>query len=82
MSAGRSSRRSVGTANIRRGDSPTTGSDSGYIEVEPLGQSEEHINGEKVELEMSRERRVQKVRSWIAGVGFAMGIVGIWGDGA
>lgn len=69
-------------STTRRGASPATGSDSGFIEVEPLGQSEDHINGEKVESEMARERRVQKVRSWIAGVGFAMGVVGIWGDGA
>ncbi|KIV92799.1 hypothetical protein PV10_04065 [Exophiala mesophila] len=66
----------------RRGASPATSSDSGYIEVDPLSQSEEQINGEQVESEMSRERKVQKVRSWIAGIGFAMGVVGIWGDGA
>ena len=40
------------------------------------------VNGEKVEMEMSRERRVQRVRSLVAGVGFMMGVVGIWGDGA
>lgn len=67
---------------MRRGDSPATSSDSGYIEVEPLGQSEDQVNGEKVELEMLQERKVQKIRSWIAGLGFAMGVVGIWGDGA
>ena len=67
-----------------RGGSPTAGSDSGFIEVDAAGTgtSEEQINGEKVEMEMARERKVQKVRSWIAGVGFAMGVVGIWGDGA
>lgn len=40
------------------------------------------VNGEKVEMEMSREKKVQAVRSLIAGVGFMMGVVGIWGDGA
>ena len=44
--------------------------------------SVEEVNGEKVEGEMVRERRVQGVRSLVAGVGFAMGVVGIWGDGA
>ena len=60
-----------------------SGSDSGFIEVDAqnTGTSEEQVNGEKVEMEMARERKVQKVRSWIAGVGFAMGVVGIWGDG-
>lgn len=31
---------------------------------------------------MNRERKIQKVRTWILGVGFSMGVVGIWGDGA
>ena len=51
--------------------------EGGYVEVE---QGE--VNGEKVEMEMSRERRVQRVRSLVAGLGFMMGVVGIWGDGA
>jgi len=75
-----SARSSRNKASVARGTSPG-GSDSGYIEVEASG-SEDQVNGEKVEMEMSRERKVQKVRSLIAGVGFAMGVVGIWGDGA
>ncbi|KAJ9500092.1 hypothetical protein LTR99_008460 [Exophiala xenobiotica] len=75
-----SARSSRSKASDARGTSPG-GSDSGYIEVEASG-SEDQVNGEKVEMEMSRERKVQKVRTWIAGVGFAMGVVGIWGDGA
>lgn len=43
---------------------------------------EEDVNGESVELEMVRERRLQKVRTLILGLGFSMGVVGIWGDGA
>ena len=50
----------------------------GYVEVE--GGSE--VNGEKVEGEMTRERRVQGLRSLVAGLGFVMGVIGIWGDGA
>ncbi|EXJ91571.1 hypothetical protein A1O3_00119 [Capronia epimyces CBS 606.96] len=57
------------------------GSDSGYIEIESH-ESEDQVNGEKVELEMTRERKIQQVRGLIAGLGFAMGVVGIWGDGA
>ncbi|OCT45690.1 hypothetical protein CLCR_01713 [Cladophialophora carrionii] len=65
-----------------RGPSPSASDDSGFIEVESDSSDEHQVNGEKVELEMTRERKVQKVRSWIAGIGFAMGVVGIWGDGA
>lgn len=75
-----SARSSRGKVNATRGASPG-GSESSYIEVEPQG-SEDQVNGEKVEMEMTRERKIQKIRSWIAGVGFAMGVVGIWGDGA
>ncbi|RMZ80252.1 hypothetical protein DV738_g2926, partial [Chaetothyriales sp. CBS 135597] len=49
--------------------------DSGYVDVET------EVNGEKVEAEMSRERRVQISRTIVAGIGFAMTVVGIWGDG-
>jgi autophagy-related protein 33 len=51
------------------------GRESGYVEVDG-------VNGEKVEMEMTHERRVQAIRSLVSGVGFAMGVVGIWGDGA
>jgi hypothetical protein len=51
-----------------------------YVMVE--GDDEQGVNGEKVEMEMSRERRVQGVRALVSGIGFAMGMVGIWGDGA
>jgi len=44
-------------------------------------EDEGSVNGEKVEMEMSRERRVQGVRALVSGLGFAMGVVGIWGDG-
>lgn len=50
--------------------------EAGYVEVE-----QDEINGEKVEMEMTRERKVQRVRSLVAGIGFAMAVVGIWGDG-
>jgi autophagy-related protein 33 len=51
-----------------------------YVMVED--EDEGSVNGEKVEMEMSRERRVQGVRALVGGIGFAMGVVGIWGDGA
>ena len=71
----------------RRGSSRTAGAgatistgEGGYVEVGAEGSGE--VNGEKVEGEMARERRVQGVRGLVAGVGFLMGVVGIWGDGA
>ena len=43
---------------------------------------DEEVNGENVRAEMDRERKIQRVRAWIIGIGFSMGVVGIWGDGA
>jgi autophagy-related protein 33 len=54
------------------------GSASGFVDV----GAEAEVNGEQVEMEMCRERRVQRIRSLVTGLGFAMGVVGIWGDGA
>jgi hypothetical protein len=53
-----------------------------YVMVEEEHEDEASVNGEKVEAEMSRERRVQGVRALVSGIGFVMGVVGIWGDGA
>jgi autophagy-related protein 33 len=58
------------------------GMGSGYVEVEREREREEGVNGEKVEMEMAREKKVQFVRTLVSGVGFVMGVVGIWGDGA
>ena len=44
--------------------------------------SSEQVNGESVEAEMTREKGIQKIRTLVAGAGFAMGLVGLWGDGA
>ncbi|KIW29112.1 uncharacterized protein PV07_04949 [Cladophialophora immunda] len=71
-----------GHVKASRVATPSASDESGYIEVESDSSEEHQVNGEKVEMEMIRERKVQKVRSWIAGIGFAMGVVGIWGDGA
>ncbi|WEW56395.1 hypothetical protein PRK78_001838 [Emydomyces testavorans] len=56
---------------------PTTG-DQSVAPAEPAVD----VNGESVKEDMERERRLQKMRTWILGVGFSMGVVGIWGDGA
>ncbi|KAJ5688990.1 hypothetical protein N7462_003382 [Penicillium macrosclerotiorum] len=42
--------------------------------------SEEGVNGESVQREMAKERRLQRARAWLAGMALSMGIVGLWGD--
>ncbi|KAJ5651063.1 uncharacterized protein N7484_004786 [Penicillium longicatenatum] len=42
--------------------------------------AEEDVNGETVQRDMDRERRLQRVRTWLAGLALSMGIVGLWGD--
>ncbi|EGC44801.1 conserved hypothetical protein [Histoplasma capsulatum var. duboisii H88] len=39
-----------------------------------------NVNGEVVQADMEKERKFQKLRMWILGLGFSMGVVGIWGD--
>ena len=41
----------------------------------------ENINGEMVREGMERWRAAQWARTGVAGMGFAMSVVGIWGDG-
>ena len=45
-------------------------------------EMEEDINGEEVREEMEGFMMSQIVRTVVAGFGFAMSVVGIWGDGA
>ena len=40
------------------------------------------VNGESVEREMDKERRLHRARAGVIGLAFTMGVVGIWGDGA
>lgn len=61
--------------------------DSEYVSInrETSSGSEQEdtpVNGEKVEREMARERQIQLVRTVVSGMGFMMGVIGIWGDGA
>ena len=56
------------------------GTSSGSEEIDSTAAL--NVNGEKVEMEMAREKKVQLVRTAVAGFGFMMGVVGIWGDGA
>ena len=40
------------------------------------------VNGEQVEKKAREQQWIEFVRMGVSGVGFAMGVVGIWGDGA
>jgi autophagy-related protein 33 len=43
-------------------------------------EAEDDVNGETVQREMARERRLHRARTWLAGIGLSIGIVGLWGD--
>jgi autophagy-related protein 33 len=45
-------------------------------------EMEEDVNGEEVREQMEGFMMTQVARTVVAGIGFAMSIVGIWGDGA
>jgi len=40
------------------------------------------VNGEQVEKKAREQQWIEFVRMGVSGVGFVMGVVGIWGDGA
>lgn len=39
------------------------------------------VNGEKVEMAVRASEGLEGTRALIAGVGFVLGVVGLWGDG-
>jgi autophagy-related protein 33 len=62
--------------------------DAPYSESHSDGQSEEELiddsgfNGEEVRAEVEDAVKSFAVRTGLAALGFAMAVVGIWGDGA
>jgi autophagy-related protein 33 len=50
-------------------------------EVDLEAQGEE-VNGEQVRQKVERLQVVESVRAGVTGLAFAMGVVGLWGDGA
>lgn len=46
------------------------------------GEMDEDVNGEEVRLQMGAFLTSQIIRTCFAGIGFAMSIIGLWGDGA
>lgn len=65
------------TVKKQKSSNPTT-KDEDLVVVE----SETNLNGESVQREMNTEQRLQVTRAWFSGAALAMGIVGLWGDGA
>jgi autophagy-related protein 33 len=45
-------------------------------------EMEEEVNGEEVREQMEGFMTSQIIRTAVAGIGFAMSVIGIWGDGA
>lgn len=45
-------------------------------------EMEEEVNGEEVRVQMEGFMMSQVARTVVAGIGFMMSVVGIWGDGA
>lgn len=45
-------------------------------------EREEDVNGEQVRQAVEGMRFVEGIRAGVAGVAFAMGVIGIWGDGS
>jgi autophagy-related protein 33 len=54
---------------------------NGVEEVDLEAQGEE-VNGEQVRQKVERLQVVESVRAGVTGLAFAMGVVGLWGDGA
>lgn len=48
----------------------------------PEDEMEEEVNGEQVEKRARDQQWIEFVRTAVSGLGFVMGVVGIWGDGA
>ncbi|CAK4032278.1 hypothetical protein CB0940_08323 [Lecanosticta acicola] len=48
------------------------------VAIDEIGE----VNGEEVEKRARDQQFLEFVRTGVAGFGFAMGVVGIWGDGA
>ncbi len=66
---------------VGSGDSHSDGAGSEDLEVEEeaTGQT---INGEEVRGEVEHFLKKQTVQTALAGLGFLMAVIGIWGDGA
>jgi autophagy-related protein 33 len=70
-------RRAIDTEAVRDVD-VSEGEDEEVL----LGQGGEEVNGEVVRRKVEGMRGRESVRAKVLGFGFAIGILGLWGDGA
>jgi hypothetical protein len=47
-----------------------------------VDENVDDVNGEEVERRAREQQWIEFVRCGVSGVGFAMGVLGIWGDGS
>ena len=81
LGAGKGHRdREVGRGGDRVYEVGNAGGGGGYA-AKRNNNDEEGVNGEKVREGMERWRSAQGVRGCVAGLGWVMCLVGIWGDG-
>jgi len=57
------------------------GHDSNSEGTQSDQEVEEEVNGEQVRSQMQSFVTRQMIRTGVASIGFAMGIIGLWGDG-
>lgn len=62
-------------------DAHSEGSTGGSASGEETEGGEAGVNGEEVRVEVEVFLKQQIVRSAVAGLGFLLSVVGIWGDG-
>lgn len=48
------------------------------VAIDEVGE----VNGEQVEKRARDQQYLEFVRTGVAGLGFTMGVIGVWGDGA
>jgi autophagy-related protein 33 len=56
--------------------------DLGWKSSQVVKGDDDEVNGDEVEKSARDQQFLEFVRTLVAGTGFAMGVVGIWGDGA
>lgn len=73
VTVGEKDRRRAGSGGVVMGGRPD--------DEDVLRLASSDANGEEVKNGMERFQLAQMVRASIAGLGFAMSVIGIWGDG-
>lgn len=67
----------IGGPSTMKADMDGKGGDEGWEDIAERG-----VNGEDVERRIGDARRREGTRGFIGGFAFALGVIGLWGDGA